>query len=318
LQALPDLSQAATLAPDYVARAHAAERAAAAADTAAARTAQHLRAEWLAQAALAEADRIALMRSVDAYEARIEVAQTARAQAERAGLERDRQRVRDSAAALEHSEAAWVFTQLARGPEKADKTARDRAWEFLLRRSVGTLAAAGALGAEAAVVERANLQLTAARSSALVLRIEAGEAALRAANAALGSARAHAPHATAAERADLIARLHERGFVAVAAAQGAVVVEVAEVGGSRTPPLSTADRRRRLAWLADLLPAFPHGPLVLTCGRKVAKDCDAPNWLAPVERARLQRGAQPTDLERPADASAALQLVLPAYTLASP
>src|SRR5262245_13045195 len=81
--AIPELEHARELAPDYAARVDSAVQAAKTEETAEGRAQQLRRAELLAIAARAEAERVAILRQLPEYEARIEQAVLARAHAER-------------------------------------------------------------------------------------------------------------------------------------------------------------------------------------------------------------------------------------------
>jgi hypothetical protein len=299
----PELAQVHALAPDYVARVRIAERAAAAETTAEGRRDQSERAELLRAAALAEAERITLTREVQGYERRIELATSARAQAERGVIERQAAHMREVSAQRERVEAQQMFAALLRVAEPEPKD-RERIWGFLLQRAQAVLAVAHVLGAEPAELDRAALQLTAARTASLPNRVRLGQTALLAANAALGSARAHVDSASPDEQRDLVERLRERGFETSTAELGPVTIEL-------VLPKGRADLLRRFALVAELLPAFPHGPIVLTCGRQAAATytgCERAAWLFPAERARVR--VQPSPPELP---PTAVRVSLPAY-----
>jgi hypothetical protein len=290
--ALPELQQARELAPDYAVRVDSAQQSAKLEPTEAGRQQQLRRAQLLSLAARAEAERVAILRELPAYEARIEVAQVARAKAERERIALTRARVLEAAGAAEQREAAWAFGVLAGAVSSAD---RDRLWEFLVRRTQALCAAARMLAAPANDLDEADLQLTAARTAKLPARVESARRALRVAQHALGRARAgHEP--AAAERRDLRERLHERGLAASATHAGPAI--------ALGKPAS-AQLMRNVAVLDDVLEAFPHGPIVVSCGQRAA--CSA-TWFSPGlrERVRIEEGpAQP--------GGEVVRVVLPAY-----
>lgn len=284
---LPELSLARQLAPDYAARVDSAWQAAKLEPNETAR-AEHLhRAQLLAVAARAEAERVAILREVPAYEARIEQAKLARAGAERERIAVQRARVLEAASAAEQAEARWAYQLLAANSISTQD--RDRVWEFLVRRAQALCAAARMLGAPPAELDEADLQLTAARTAKLSARIEQARHALRVAQRALGRVRAtHAPGA--AERRDLRDRLSERGLAAP---------EI-ELGAAGSPQLS-----RRVGLLNDFLEAFPHGPILVRCGRRGT--CSA-SWFVPGlrERVRIEEGPSESGAE-------VVRVVLPSY-----
>jgi hypothetical protein len=299
------------LAPDYVARVYTARHAAAREPTPRDREEANKSVQLLEWAALAEADRITLTRQLTGYERRIERAELARAALERASRERERERVRDLAAAQERREAEWVFSLLQRSAGQALPSAeRDRVWTFLVRRSQAVLAAARSLGADKRLVDDAELQLTAARTARLPDRVARARGALLRADTALGSARAHAPEASATERADLVQRLAERGFTTRAPELGPVAIDLLPTT-ARAPQAM----RERFALLTELLPAFPHGAIMLGCGGPGAltgsTGCDSAQALMQSERARVQWQARPPELP-----TGAIRLILPGYAAA--
>lgn len=298
----PELAYAARLAPDYAARVSVAHQHLAAERTPAGRADQRARIELLTWAAVAEAQRIALSRAVSAYEARIAAASAQRAELARAQREWIEQRERASAAQRAQTEAEWVFTVLQRA---AAPTAveRERIVAFLLRRAEAALATARVLGADEPTIAAAELQLTAAKSRRPAERLEHAHAALSSAYGVLGQARARAPQPSAGESADLRERARECGFELQDGPDGPSVAVIPQLGQS-------ALLRRRFGLLAQLLPAFPHGPIVLACepDASAAGDCAYAAALAPAERARVQRKNRPADWPRDA-----VRLALPAY-----
>jgi hypothetical protein len=289
------LARAHEVAPDYVARVRAAQAAATAERMPAARDEQQKRVSFLTGAALAEAERLALVRQVDGCEQRIAVARAARAEEEQASRELSGEQRRAAAAQQERADAEWVFAALAQG--LGDKPAdRDRIAGFLLRRARALLAAARALGADAGELGRADQKLTAAVGG----NVARARAALAGAARALGSARSRMPEPSAAERADLSESLRERGFTPHVGADG-LQIELAAAGRAHT------DTPRQLAGLAELLPAFPHGAIGLTCAHPTSPaQCGALAGFAPPERARVQ-------LQPAAPALPGIRLALPAY-----
>jgi hypothetical protein len=292
--ALPDLALARQLAPDYAARVDAAWQAAKAEPSEQARAAEQHRAQLLALAARAEAERVEILRQVPAFEARIERARLARAHAERERIAVVQARVHEQAAANEQREAQWAYQVLAAGTVTAQQ--RDRLWEFLTRRAQALCAAARMLGAPAAELNEADLQLTAARTAKLPLRVEQARHALRVAQRALGRARA-ALAPGHAERRDLHDRLSERGLAPLGAQAEAGVIEL---GAAGSPQLT-----RRVGLLNDLLEAFPHGPILVRCGRRGT--CAA-SWFTPGlrERVRIEDVSSEPGAEL-------VRVVLPAY-----
>lgn len=296
--ALPGLERARQLAPDYAVSVDGAWQAAERAPTPQAREAQLRRVQWLALAAQAEAERVATLRQAPAFEARLEQATLARARAERQRLALERARVLERASAAEQREARWVFAALARDAV-ARPEPRDRAWEFLVRRAQALCSAARALGAPAADLNQVDLQLTAARTAAPAARVREARRALSAAQRALGLARA-AREPGPAERRDLRERLQERGFVLHDRA-----LLVIELGAAGPSGAAARELMRRVSLLDDLLPAFPHGPIVLSCAPRAG--C-APSWFGSGlrERVRIEEA-----VSEPADQ--VVRVALPAY-----
>jgi hypothetical protein len=289
--AVPELASARELAPDYAARVDSAFQAAKAETSDQGRAQQLRRAQLLAIAARAEAERVAILRQLPAYESRIEQAVLARWQSERARIALERARVLEQAAEAQRGEARWAFEKLAAGAVSAQD--RERVWEFLVQRAQALCAAARVLGAPARELDAADLQLTAARTAKLSERIEQARRALYMAERDLGIARAsHEP--SAAERRDLRDRLQERGLVL---RDDRFMVELGSVG---SPQLS-----RRVAQLNELLVAFPHGPIQLKCAERAA--CTA-NWFAPGLRERVRIEAGPGE-----PGAEVVRVVLPAY-----
>lgn len=290
---LPELSQARQLAPDYVARVDSAWRAAKLANTEAGKAQALHRAQLLALAARAEAERVAILRQVPEQETRIEKARLARARAERERIALLRARVVAQAAIQAHAEAKWAYQRLASGTVATQD--RDRVWEFLTQRAQALCAAARMLGAKASELNEADLQLTAARTARLPARVEQARYALRVAQRALGRVRStHAPGP--AERADLRERLNERALPLLEDATP--TIELGAVGSAQVA--------RRVGLLSDFLEAFPHGPIVVQCGRRGA--CAA-SWFAPGlrERVRIE------DAVAGQPGAEVVRVVLPAY-----
>jgi hypothetical protein len=153
------------------------------------------------------------------------------------------------------------------------------------------------LGAPSSELNEADLQLTAARTAKLPVRVEQARRALRVAQRALGRARGtQAPGP--AERRDLRERLSERGLeLRATEADVAPTIELGAVGSAQVT--------RRLGLLNDFLQAFPHGPILVRCGRGGA--CAA-SWFAPGLRERVQIEEGPT-----APGAEVVRVVLPAY-----
>lgn len=306
----PELTAAHALAPDYVARVLEAQRAASAEGDPAAYQDQLARIDLLTAAAVAEAERVRAVRQVDVLENRIAAALSERAQLEHARVELVSARARMAAGQVERAEATWVFSALLRTDAAAGKD-RDRIWIFLLRRAQATAAVARALAADDAVLEAAALQLSAAENAKPAERITRARAASTAALAALGQARAKHERASAAERADLLERLRERGFSQAADdTQAAPEVTLSPIAGQ------ASQLRRRVALLAELLPAFPHGPIELACAGSATEHgrldntCAYVEALAPADRARVHVTATTT-----VGATQPVRLALPAYAL---
>lgn len=298
---LPQLTRARVLAPDYAVRVDRAFQDVQRESTARGRRQQLRRVEFLAMAAEAEADRVGILREAPAYEARLEQAIVERAQAERERVAVERARVVAQAAAQEKREAQWAFASLARGSATTPQ-ARDRIWSFLLRRAQVLCAAARALGADPAELNEAELQLTAARTARLPSRIEQAREALAMAQRALGHVRARSQPSTA-ERLDLLERLRERGFEPTHDSEARALVIALPAEG--TKPLRPAELLQRVSLLDDLLQAFPHGPILLTCGR--SRGCST-SWFGAGlrERVRIQDGGTEHTSE-------VVRVALPAY-----
>lgn len=290
---LPELTLARQLAPDYVARVDSAWQAAKLANTEASKEQELHRAQLLALAARAEAERVAILRQVPEHEARMEQARLARARAERERIAVLRARVLAQAAAHAHAEAKWAYQLLAAG--NVSMQDRDRVWEFLTRRAQALCAAARMLGAPATVLNEADLQLTAARTAKLPVRVEQARNALRVAQRALGRARStHEPGPS--ELNDLRERLNERSLALLDDASP--TIDLGSVGSAQVA--------RRAGLLSDFLEAFPHGPILVKCGRHGA--CTA-SWFAPALRDRVRIEDEP-----PGQPGAeVVRVVLPAY-----
>jgi hypothetical protein len=299
---MPELALARELAPDYAVQVDRAALDMQREDTAEGRAEQARRVQWLAVAAQAEAERIAILREVPALEVLIEQALLRRTRAERERIEREQAQVLARMAAQEQREAAWVFAAMASGSGQQPEE-RDRIWEFLLRRAQALGAAARGLGASGPTLAEVDLQLTAARTAKLPVRVSEARRALAVAQAALGSARAAHPPSEATRR-DLRERLRERGFVVIDDAQ--MIIGLGPAGTAHEPPRPLI---RRVALLDDLLQAFPHGPILLTCAPRGG--CAA-SWfgVALRERVRIQEG-------RSEAAGEVVRVVLPAYAFGS-
>jgi len=296
----PGLAAAHDLAPDFVARVREAQLAADRESSAEGRSEQLRRLQYLTTAARAEAERIALLRKAETYEQRIAEATGRRAALERESSAQAQARALEQAAAQERDDAHWALSALARAaPLSAAE--RDRLWEFCTRRAQALVAAAAALGAPAEPITRAELQLTAARTAKLPERVSKARQALSAAYSALGTARARRDAPSTAEHRDLLARVHELGLVAHADERGLTLDgELPRSAGSRESGV-------RLALLAELLAAFPHGPVSLACG--AAQRCDG-DITSPL-RARLGERLQLAP--RGELAGAVVRVWLPAY-----
>jgi hypothetical protein len=299
---MPELALARELAPDYAVQVDRAALDAQREGSTEGRAEQARRVQWLAVAAQAEAERIAIVRQVPALEVRIEQARLRRTRAERERIERDRADVLTRMAAQEQREAAWAFAAFANGAGQQPEE-RDRIWEFLLRRAQALGAAARGLGASSPTLAEVDLQLTAARTAKLPARVVQARRALTLAQAALGSARSAQPPSDATRR-DLRERLRERGFMVTDDAQ--MIIELGPEGTVTEPPRHLI---RRVALLDDLLQAFPHGPILLTCAHRGV--CAA-SWfgVALRERVRIQEG-------RSEASGAVVRVVLPAYAYGS-
>jgi len=289
--AIPELVQARALAPDYAARVDGALQAAKSETSDEGRAQQLRRAELLAIAARAEAERVAILRQLPAFESRIEQAVLARAQAERERIALERARVLEQAAEAERGEARFAFEKLAAGAVSGQD--RERVWEFLVRRAQALLAAARVLGAPARELDDTDLQLTAARTAKLSARVEQGRRAVLVAMHALGSARA-GRELGSAERRDLRERLHERGLLVK---DDEAIIELGNVG--------SAQLTRRVAALNELLVAFPHGPIQVRCAARAA--C-SPTWFAAGLRERVRIEEAPSEV-----GAEVVRVVLPAY-----
>lgn len=292
---LPELALARELAPDYAARVDSAWHAAKHAPNEALRKEHMQRAQLLATAARAEAERVAMLREVPVYEARIEQARLQRARAERARIALERAQVIEQASEAEQREARSVYQLLSAGNVPAQQ--RDRVWEFLVRRAQALCAAARMMAAPTEALEAAELQLTAARTAKLPVRVEEARKALRAAQRALGRVRATRQAPGPAELRDLHQNLSERGFEARPTELPAA--PAIALGAAGTPQLS-----RRVSVLSDFMEAFPHGPILVRCGRRAA--CSA-TWFPPGLRERVQIEQDPSE------PGAEVRVVLPSY-----
>ena len=294
----PEWQAVSQLAPDYAARVREAERLVPAETSPDARAEQQRRVAFLRTAARAEAARIALVRNADAQEQRLAKALDQRAQLERQQRALEQTRAIEIAARQERALAQWAFSALARGSAPSAQE-RDRIWDFCLHRAQALLAAANALGAVGEPVTQAELQLTAARTAKLPERVNKALHALHAACVVLGSVRVQREAPSPAERGDLLARLQELAFVPSIAPDGLVL----DLPGGFGDP---AEPAARLRLLATILPAFPHGPVVVAC--RGTRGCA---WVEPLrdrlgERVQLDAGAH-------ALAAGKARVMLPAY-----
>lgn len=216
------------------------------------------RARLLLEAALVEAERIALDEERLEAETRAEghAAIAARIEGERAA--RAAEEARGRAASLARREAARAFAtaetdenRRLRRRSGAVAVAHRQASRALLERASLLAAAARALGAEPDTVNALEERILAA--SAIVDPTEAMHAADQAHQDAmqlLGAARAEAP-VTAEMRRGLLSMLEERELEASASADGVIVL----VEPSRAPVL------------AQVLLAHPQGPVVVSGAR---------------------------------------------------
>ncbi len=266
-----ELERLRRLAPDFFARAERAQ-----ADVRLARSADErgdgaLRAQLLLDAAVAEADRIALERQRVALEARVLAAEKASAKAEAERRQLAAERASTNAAKLAAERARRAFAELERDDARAVSNAPERAAarEFLVGRARLTLSAARALGAKQLQLTEAEQAIAAVvseqheRKPTASVGLLASQRALAAALCALGSARAAAAVTTPEQVDDLVARTEELGF-SVSRVRGrsglTIPLPAAFVrGGAALAPAAS----RKLAPLRDLLAAFPHGDVAV-------------------------------------------------------
>jgi hypothetical protein len=276
-------------APDFYARAERAYQDARNASDADARGDHTTRARILLDAAIAEADRIALDRAATASDTRAEQAVLQRAELERQRLELEQAIKRELAAASAREEAARAFQQSALdeqarpGRAKEADANRDQASRFVRDRATLTLAAAIALGLDPVRGDALAGAIAAAEHAATpAARMYAAQRALTDAERALGEARkAHA--ASPEETAALIALAKERGLAPEPLPRGiAFDLDAAFAAGSAVP---NAAGKHMLAGLATVASAHPHGPIQIEA-------LAAPTAPAGVQRAATTRAEQ--------------------------
>ena len=306
------VARARQLAPDLVGRAQQARREAAAASDVTARSAARERAELWLEAAIVEAARIDAERAAAAAEARTAVADQRRASvlAEHAELQRVRALEAAGRAARARAERMLAGGGLVEAAERGDAAALADATAFALERATLLLAAARALGFEAALAEALDARLAslASHPTARATGSEASKAAARSRlrallealpefERALGAARLTAPGPTPEERASLQADAAERGLALELQPQG-VVVALAAPAFATTRAEPGADGKRWLAQLAALLRLHPRGPVEVQHGSSALAA-----RRAAIVSARLRAGAGELRPVPPADPS---------------
>jgi len=258
---------AARLAPDLYARAQEAKASASRASGDAREDLEQAAELWI-EAAYEEADRITLERKRREHEARSERAQLARAEVDRTRLTIEAETRREQAARLARAEAVKMLAMAA-----GDEQARDRNQEpahaevaaWLASRAELTLAAARALGLAEADAAAAEAALLRARKAKKERRLEDAQAALAAAERAVGDARALRPAATGDERDALLEMATERSLSATRDPRG-VVLELRAAFTPGTAKLTGAGRAQ-LAHLLAIARAHPHGPIHIEATR---------------------------------------------------
>ncbi len=283
-------------APDLYARAELArreaERAQARGDREAAQD-HATRARLLLEAAIVEAERIALEgERLEALRIADEAA-TAAAAAEQARHELERERVHARAAALARAQMQEAWAQAAQEEARrfrrrsAELTAARRRAALALRdRARLVLAAARALGADAAQVEQVAATLPRPDGDP-AQALEQAEQAYRAALAVLGAARATHP-VDEAVRASFLADAREHGFDAELRPEAAVL------------SLPRRPTTAQLRALAALTAAYPHGPLRLRGPSASSLRARLVTAGVPSERLEVVRGSQKLELALPA------------------
>ena len=292
------IKRAAQLAPDLYAKSREAHDSAARASGQEREDLEQAANLWL-EAACEEADRIALERKRRGHEARSEAAQLTRAELDRARLAIEADIRRDEAAQLARAEAMKMLAVAA-----GDERARDHSQEpahaevaaWLASRAELTLAAARALGLPEADAAAADAVLTRVRKPKKALRLDDAQAALAAAERAVGRARALRGAATDEERDALLEMARERSLSASRDARGVVL----ELRAAFTPGTAklTASGRAQLAHVLAIARAHPHGPIHVEATRARGDALLAGIGNQP-ERARFTvQALEPPDRER--------------------
>jgi len=292
LRGMPEPESLATAredAPDLVvagdrARARAEEALAAADDDAAEDHAT--RARLLYDAAVVEAERVAMERARLELEMEIEAQTVAAADAERARAEVDAERGRLRAAEVAEDQARMAFAQAERDEERRARRRRSetnvahrQASNALFARARLVLAAARAMGADEAAVAEVQAQLEAERDP--TESVAAADAAHRAALVLLGEARAAHP-VTDEARASLRAAALERELEVEMLPTGLAVRGDVMVGRRVSPGRASA--------LAQLVIAHPHGPVQVHGSARERRALIAALRAREVEAARLVEG----------------------------
>lgn len=266
LFAQADAQRAKQDAPDFYARAERAYQEARTAASDDARADQTTRARILLDAAVAEADRVALERATSAADARAEQAVLQRADLERERLDLERAIERELAAASAREEAVHAFQisatdeQARPGRSKEADATRDEASRFVRDRATLTLAAALALGFDPIRGDGIASAIAATEHAATpTARLASAQHVLGDAERALGEARKARGAPTPEETASLIALAKERGLAPEPLPRGiAFNLDAGFAAGSAVP---NAAGKHMLEALATVASAHPHGPI---------------------------------------------------------
>jgi len=266
----PEAQAAAEAAPDLYAAASRARRNAGRADAAGRRAVAEdhaTRARILLDAAIAEAERLALEQErldVEAREAETDLAH-GRAVSRREEILAVVRRRESSRVAIEEARAAFEQAvedegRRYRGRSEERATLHREAAAVLARRAHLLIAAAEAEGADAEAVSPVSALLERADGTNDPARkLQLTEEAVRAAMVALGSARRQRDGPTADERAALVEAAAEAGFTVEQRDRGLTVVVPSVFRGSGAAP--SAPGTRRLRRLAAMIQAHPHGAI---------------------------------------------------------
>ncbi len=263
----PEAEQAREAAPDLYAAANRARIAAEHAEEAGRREVAEdhsTRARLLLDAAIAEAERLALEEErlrVEAREAETELAH-GRAVEQREEILGEVRRIEASRVAAAESSAAFeraTEDEAHRFPASDERTALHReAAQVLAHRAELLAAAAQAEGAEAErIASVSELLERADAANDVAQKLQLTERAVRDALRALGEARRGRPGPSTDERAALIEEASQIGFSVEQSDRGLTVVVPEVFRGNVAAP--TGGGRRKMSQLAALIQAHPHG-----------------------------------------------------------